>query len=143
MCLQSWGEGRTRRRQRGAELRVCCGWIPFVRPGLVPGPTNSPGRLRTGLPTSSLSQVHTNHHYHISQAHTNTTSTCPQIHTTQLTGQPPHSSGLQAHTCPYSTHTHTGTHTHFTVWNKHRPCRRWAGVVAGGGRWCFRYGSQN
>ena len=107
MCLQSWGEVRTRKLQRGTELWVCCRWIPFVQRGLVPSPSSSPGRLWTGLPTSSLSQVHTNHHYHISQAHTNTTSTCPQIHTTQLTGQPPHSSGLQAHTCPRSTHTHT------------------------------------
>lgn len=51
-----------------------------------------------------------------SQAHTNTTPTCPRTHTTQLPGQPPHGSFLQACTC---------RHTLLIVQNKHRPWRWW------------------
>lgn len=113
---ERWEQGSWGHRLGLLRMRSLCPTWACAQPCLG-GAVNRPPH------TSSLFLAHTNHHYHISQAHTNTTSTCPQIHSTQLTGPAP-----TAQTCKRILHPpHTHTHTHFTVRNKHRPCRLWEG----------------
>lgn len=102
----------------------------FVQAGRVPIPVISPAQAVNGPPHLFSFTSPCKPSLPHSPAHTNTTSTCPQTHTTWLTGQPPQGSFLQARTC---------LHTHLTVLNKHGAWRQ-RGRQEG---WYFPGGHQN
>lgn len=105
MCLQFWVKVRARRQWRGVadtELLIFCEF-PLSKRGLCPSPRVPWGRLWTGLPTSSLSQVRTNHHYH--------TLSSPHKYHIHMPSDPHHSTRRPAPTWLIPTCTNLPTYT--------------------------------
>lgn len=105
MCLQFWGEVLGQGHGRGradTELRIFCGF-PLSKLGLCSSPRTPGGRLLTGLPTSSPSQVHTNPHYH--------TLSSPHKYHIHMPSDPHHSAPRPTPTWLIPTGMYLPTHT--------------------------------